>query len=79
MLRDRYPAVDLFALMPGLTLRFEPVLEQLARLLEDGAAMGHLRIDPPARQASVAEERTSSLTNASQRRLLSTKYCSAKA
>jgi hypothetical protein len=26
MLRDRYPTVDLFALVPALTLEFEPVL-----------------------------------------------------
>src|ERR671939_126704 len=35
MLRDRYPAVDLFALAPALALEFEPVLAQLDRLLED--------------------------------------------
>ncbi len=35
MLRDRYPAVDLFALVPTLTLTFEPVLAQLDRLLDD--------------------------------------------
>lgn len=35
MLRDRYPAVDLFALVPALTLQFEPVLAQVDVLLED--------------------------------------------
>src|SRR5262245_23448294 len=35
MLRDRYPAVDLFALVPALGLAFEPVLAQLDRLLDD--------------------------------------------
>ena len=35
MLRDQYPAVDLFALVPALTLEFEPVLAQLDRLLDD--------------------------------------------
>jgi IS5 family transposase len=35
MLRDRYPAVDLFALAPALALQFEPVLARLDRLLDD--------------------------------------------
>ena len=35
MLRDRYPAVDLFALVPALSLAFEPVLAQLDGLLDD--------------------------------------------
>ena len=37
MLRDRYPAVDLFALLPVLSLRFEPVLARLDQLLDDDA------------------------------------------
>ena len=37
MLRDRVPAVDLFALVPDLALQFEPVLARLdARLDDDG-------------------------------------------
>ena len=35
MLRDRYAAVDLFALVPALELRFEPELDELDRLLDD--------------------------------------------
>jgi transposase, IS5 family len=35
MLRDRYPAVDLFALVPELALTFEPVLARLDTLLDD--------------------------------------------
>jgi IS5 family transposase len=35
MLRDRAPAVDLFALVPSLDLRFEPVLARLDGLLDD--------------------------------------------
>jgi hypothetical protein len=34
MLRDRAVAVDLFALVPALELRFEPELAELDRLLE---------------------------------------------
>ena len=37
MLRDRYPAVDLFALVPALALAFEPVLARLDTLLDDDA------------------------------------------
>ncbi len=37
MLRDRYPAVDLFALVPDLALAFEPVLARLDTLLDDDA------------------------------------------
>ena len=35
MLRDRYPAVDLFAFVPALTQEFEPVLARLDQLLDD--------------------------------------------
>src|SRR3954452_21982689 len=35
MLRDRYPAVDLFAFVPGLMQEFESVLARLDQLLDD--------------------------------------------
>ncbi len=45
MLRDRYPAVDLFALVPALALGFEPVLAQLDRLLDDDAVFQAVKAD----------------------------------
>jgi transposase, IS5 family len=45
MLRDRYPAVDLFALVPDLALAFEPVLARLDALLDDDALFGAVRAD----------------------------------
>ena len=45
MLRDRYPAVDLFALAPALALAFEPVLARLDTLLADDALFRAVRDD----------------------------------
>src|SRR4051794_22714086 len=45
MLRNRYHRTDLFALVPQLGLRFEPLLEQLDRLLDDDAVVERLRDD----------------------------------
>jgi IS5 family transposase len=45
MLRDRYPAVDLFALVPALALEFEPVLARLDALLEDDGLFRAVKAD----------------------------------
>jgi transposase, IS5 family len=45
MLRDRYQPMDLFALVPALSLQTDPVLTQLDRLLDDDALFQHAR--PP--------------------------------
>lgn len=45
MLRDRYPAVDLFALVPALQLQFEPVLARLDALLDDDTLFAAVKAD----------------------------------
>jgi IS5 family transposase len=45
MLRDRCPAVDLFALVPALALAFEPVLARLDTLLDDDGLFRAVRAD----------------------------------
>jgi IS5 family transposase len=55
MLRDRYPAVDLFALMPALTLSFEPVLARLDGLLDDDALFQAVRADLARRYPHTCE------------------------
>ena len=45
MLRDRYPAVDLFAFVPALTQEFEPVLARLDQLLDDDTLFQAVRRD----------------------------------
>jgi IS5 family transposase len=45
MLRDRYPAVDLFALVPALALTFEPVLARLDQVLDDDTLFQAVRRD----------------------------------
>jgi len=45
MLRDCYPAADLFALVPALALEFEPVLAQLDVLLDDDALFQAIKAD----------------------------------
>lgn len=45
MLVDRYPPVDLFALVPMRLGRFEPVLRELDRLLEDDTIFQGIRAD----------------------------------
>jgi len=45
MLRDRYPAVDLFALVPDLALTFEPVLARLDTLLDDDGLFQAVKAD----------------------------------
>lgn len=45
MLRDRYEATDLFALVPQLTLQFEPVLARLDTLLDDDTLFQAIRAD----------------------------------
>src|SRR5919198_4160127 len=55
MLRDRYPAVDLFALVPVLTLAFEPVLARLDQLLDDDELFRGVRADFAHRRPHTAE------------------------
>lgn len=45
MLIDRYPPVDLFALVPKLYADFEPVLRELDRLLDDDAIIRRVKAD----------------------------------
>ena len=45
MLRDQYAPVDLFALVPALELRFEPVLADQDRLLEDDELFQQITAD----------------------------------
>lgn len=45
MLTDRYDPVDLFALVPQLSLQMEPALLQLDRLLDDDALFQHVKAD----------------------------------
>ncbi len=45
MLRHRYNRIDLFALVPRLSLRFESQLEQLDRLLDDDVIVEAVRSD----------------------------------
>ena len=45
MLRDRAVAVDLFALVPALELRFEPELADLDRLLDDDQIFQQIKAD----------------------------------
>jgi IS5 family transposase len=45
MLRHRHDRTDLFALVPQLGLRFEPLLEQLDRLLDDDEILDRVRDD----------------------------------
>jgi len=45
MLRDRYEPMDLFALVPALSLAMEPVLAQLDRLFEDDHLFQHVKAD----------------------------------
>jgi IS5 family transposase len=55
MLRDRYPAVDLFALAPALTLAFEPVLARLDQLLDDDEVFRAIRADLARRRPHTLE------------------------
>jgi IS5 family transposase len=45
VLRNRYEATDLFALVPQLTLQFEPVLARLDTLLDDDTLFQAVRAD----------------------------------
>jgi IS5 family transposase len=51
MIVDRYDPLDLFALVPQLTLEFEPVLAELDGLLEDDEVFQQVKVDL-ARRAS---------------------------
>src|SRR6516162_8998187 len=55
MLRDRYAPVDLFALVPALTLRFEPELAELDRLLEDDQLFQQVKADLSRRRPHTLE------------------------
>src|SRR5215208_3680620 len=55
MLRDRYPPVDLFALLPTLTLSFEPVLACLDTLLDDDALFQAVKADLARRRPRTTE------------------------
>src|SRR5215217_8532485 len=55
MLRDRYTAVDLFALAPALTLTFEPVLARLDVLLDDDVLFRAVRDDLAGRYRRTRE------------------------
>ena len=45
MLRDRYDPMNLFTLVPTLSLALEPVLAQLDRLLEDDWLFQRVKAD----------------------------------
>jgi transposase, IS5 family len=45
MLRDRYDPMDLFALVPALSLAMEPILAQLDQLLEDDGLFQRIKAD----------------------------------
>jgi IS5 family transposase len=51
MLVDRYPPMDLFALVPPLLCAFEPVLRELDRLLDDDEIVRRLKADLARRAA----------------------------
>jgi IS5 family transposase len=55
MLRDRVTAVDLFAMVPALELRFEPELAELDRLLEDDQIFRHVKADLSRRRPHTTE------------------------
>jgi transposase, IS5 family len=55
MLRDRYTPVDLFGLVPALTLRFEPELAELDRLLEDDHLFQQVKADLSRRRPKTVE------------------------
>ena len=55
MLRDRAAAVDLFALLPTLDLRFEPELAEMDRLLEDDVIFQHVKADLSRRRPHTME------------------------
>jgi transposase, IS5 family len=55
MLRDRAAAVDLFALVPALELRFEPELAELDRLLDDDQLFQQLKADLSRRRPHTTE------------------------
>jgi IS5 family transposase len=56
MLKKRHQPVDLFALIPRLGLRFEPLLEQLDRLLDDAEILDLVR-DAMARRSPRSRSR----------------------
>lgn len=45
MLIDRYPKEDIFARVPKMTQRIDPVLQQLDRLLDDETLYQQVRHD----------------------------------
>src|SRR4030095_11017260 len=45
MLRDRYDPMDLFTLVPALSLAMDPILTQLDQLLEDDALFQRVKAD----------------------------------
>ncbi len=55
MLRDRYPTVDLFALVPALAFEFEPVLARLDTLLDDDVLFRGVRDDLARRHPRTRE------------------------
>jgi IS5 family transposase len=55
MLRDRYPAVDLFTLAPALALELEPVLARLDSLLDDDVLFRAVRDDLARRHPHTRE------------------------
>src|ERR1041384_6150833 len=55
MLRDRYAAMQLFALVPALELRFEPELAELDRLLEDDQIFEQIKADLSRRRPHTTE------------------------
>jgi IS5 family transposase len=60
MLRDRYEPMDLFALVPALSLAMELVLAQLDRLLEDDRLFQHVKADVRRRAPHTATRGRSS-------------------
>jgi IS5 family transposase len=55
MLRDHATAVDLFAMVPALELRFEPELAELDRLLEDDQIFQQIKADLSRRRPHTME------------------------
>ncbi len=55
MLRDRYDPVDLFALVPAVTLAFEPVLARLDTLLDDDTLFQAVKADLARRHPHTLE------------------------
>ena len=45
MLRDRYDPIDLFAMVPSLSMQMDPILTQMDHLLEDDRLFQEVKAD----------------------------------